>query len=318
MLENECGETHEELIVVEPNNFIVTDLYNDNFARKLKKLNDIIIKYGLILSGSMVISVILGENFKNADFDIYTTNKFKMRNENEVDSLLDDELVATFGGVFMPASQYRNFGKNNYKYICPDFTINIINVNVGCKFEIYDYILKTSDIDICASTYDGKYARFPNSLLERNAKSINKSLINEFNFLRRQDFISKREWKLEIKRLKEVFIKKRKTRIIKYMQRNIVIDTDLKISEYDIFQANMHMLKQESNENFIRISLKWFINFVDNTIKSNNRHVLIFDGITPLTIRIQKSDLLIYHDNEAVINSQPLNFETLKWGRMWI
>lgn len=294
--------------------------YNRAFRRTLGPLDDLIRKYALILSGSSVPATILGDRYPGSDFDIYTFAPFKMRNENEVDSEFDDEVVEKLGGVLVLTSSYRNTGNHNYKYICPNFIINVINVPVKSKFEIYDYIHRSTDIDICASIYNGYDVRFPHHLLERKAKTINKQLILEIDKLPKDPTMTDDQWDVEKQRLKEIFVLKRTTRATKYIERGFDLETDLPITDYSRYTAHIFLRRQSEIESSIHYKLICLAKLTRRNVEAESNFVLIDYDSTTLTSRIIR--------NETVANSKcrvepgktfrRLDYDTLKWVRVWV
>lgn len=299
------------------NKLVVTNGYNKKFRKVLGyELNILIKKYDLILSGSAVVAILLGDFYPGSDFDIYTMIPFKMRNENEIESPFDDEVVSIFGGVLMLSTPYKNFGKINYKYICPNFTINIINVSVNCKFEIYDHISNSTDIDICSSTYDGTIVKFPSGLLKRKAKSVNYDLINEYDNFQIEQGISIEEFAQEQERLKLIFIRKRKTRVIKYINRGIDIDTDLDISDHDKYLASIFTFKQDESEYTIRNCLRALACFTKENVDSGGNYVLKNDKTSTIIERLQKNEEIICEYN--TFDTNRLDYVALRWVKKWI
>lgn len=300
--------------------FITSTSYNSAFAKTLGPLDELIRKYSLILAGSSVPASILGDIYPGSDFDVYTCVPFKMRNENEVDSPFDDEVVEKLGGVLMLATAYRNFGKHNYKYICPKITINIINVSVKYKFEIYDHLYRSTDLDICASTYNGFEARFPPHLLERKILSVNQNLIEDFDKISKDPEMSEEQWVIEKLRLKEIFILKRTSRAIKYIDRNFILITDLAISDYSIYNAHIFNRHQTDVESSIHFGLKCLAVLTERNVSTDGEFVLIEDKTCTLTSRLKRNDLIATFESKVDPGKifKKLNYEVLKWAKVWV
>lgn len=299
----------------EDNEIIITNSYNSHFRKKLgRKIIKLIKKYNVILSGSSVIGAILEETYLNSDFDIYTCIKFKMRNEKEVDSEMDDEIVNRFGGVLMLSSSKSNYKNNNYKYICPHFTINITNVNVNSKFEIYDYIAKTVDIDICNSTYDGTYVKFPKTLILKHGKSINYELINDIDNIANDENLSIYNFNLKKEHLKEIFLRKRKTRLVKYLDRGFILLSSYIICDRDIFLSETHILNMYNFE--MNMYKKLFrIAYHIKLNKILGKKYKFIDSDMLLTQRLKNNEEVIcIEDSSGII----LSFSTLIWANFWI
>lgn len=212
---------------LEKNEKYVTVEYNNSFKKCFPWLKSFLRKHNLVLSGS-TIPRILRFGFSDGDIDIYSCGKFKMSDIESVDSDYDREIVEKFGGVLVLTNIYGEMKKYNYKYVCPRFTINIIKVDCETKEEIYDYIDKSTDIDICSSTFDGHVCRIVPSLLQNKAISINEDLINEIDNLYTEFDEEKRNE--VIKKSKETFLKKRITRIVKYESYGFDVKTNYEIT----------------------------------------------------------------------------------------
>ena len=300
--------------------FVTSSIYNDAFAKSLGPLDELIRKYSLILAGSSVPANILGDTYPGSDFDVYTCVRFKMRNENEVDSPFDDEVVAKLGGVLMLAAPYRNFGKHNYKYICPNFTINIINVSVKYKFEIYDHIYKSTDLDICASTYNGFEARFPANLLERKMETINHGLIDEIDKIPKDPEMSIEQWDCEKKRLRDIFILKRTSRAVKYIDRKFTLDTNLVIDHYNVYNARIFNRLQTDIEASIHFGLKCLAILTARNVSTEGDFVLIEDKTSTITARLKRKEIVADIETRVLPGSvyRKLDFDALKWAKVWV
>ena len=293
------------------NSFITTTEFNDNFETNFGVLVEIIRKYSLVVSGSSVIATIFQTSFDNSDIDVYTCQNFSLTN-GKVNSALDDEIVTQLGGVLVLSAPYHSIGKINYKYICPAFTINIINVNVRYKFELYDHIYRSTDLDICASTYNGYEVRYPKNLLEMTANSVNQNLIYEIDKIIFAESVDRES---EIQRMKDIFILKRTTRIVKYSERGFEISSDITVSESDRFRAMNFMLKQANSERMLYQMICNVVMFYIQNSKQKLFGIIKSDKLFSERIRTGENIFAIKFKGHNNDEFNELNFP---WITAWI
>jgi hypothetical protein len=145
--------------------YIQTVEYNDRIFKRIIEYNLMsLFKFPILLSGSFVIQAVLNETYENTDVNVY----FIMKNEEDKANLafhIENELH----GIDLKFPSQSEFSR---KYLTPLCVINLIGVN-KCYTDLYQYILNTSDIDICTSSFDGYILKCPDGLLIKKANLIN-------------------------------------------------------------------------------------------------------------------------------------------------
>lgn len=281
----------------------VTDSYNRLLDEKLGPLADKIRENPMVVGGSTVISIISDDEYQGSDIDIYVGYKLIRRSNGSVESEFDDWIVNELGGVLVMNVNYQD---KSYKYVCPKITINIIHTGKSTKEEIIQYIQDTADLDICTSTYDGFFVRFPCLLLIKQARVINQHLIKTtFDTQMTGDDLAK-----TYEKFCYVFNIKRKTRQYKYIQRKFQI-TGAELDANDECRASIFIANQVHKEEIIRVYLRFVANKVIEN-KEQKQDICLNDLLEGKSFFTSQNDVPIFP-----INS-PLTFENYPWARKWI
>lgn len=274
---------------------ICTSEYNSLFERELGILSEKIIKYNMLLSGSSISSIILGLNF-HEDYDIYVTNNYPIITQ---ESEFERWIVETVGGVLTFDGSAKDINTKSYKYIIKNGkSINIIFTDKNSLNDIRDYITITSDLDICASTYDGFTVCFPNNLLEMKINCINNITFKSENLKTKKEKINSNKVKF-----------KRNLRILKYMRRGFEIYPSLIVNN----KLEKNLLNEKNKnidlENKLDIISEMRYHDVQNTFFLNLKNPYL-----PLT-----SNLKIYNLENLITRVYPGmgNLNELKWIDGW-
>lgn len=236
---------------------ISTTVHNEKFETKLGVLINKIRDFNFVISGSFVISTILDETsgYESSDIDLYVGYDYRLIDGVTIDSEFDRWICEILGGILV---RNKNYQDKSWKYLCPDFTLNIINTRKSTKEEIIQYIIDTSDLDICMSTYDGYNCRYFPSLLAKKAKITNSHLIETtFEYVG-----SENDREKSFKSFSDVFIIKRKTRQYKYITRGFDIE-ESSLSQFDEYKARCFIQSQNLKESSIRECLYFIANNVN-------------------------------------------------------
>lgn len=277
--------------------------FNTKFRERLGPLNDKIVNLGLVISGSFVVSNIIDEfdnpEYRTSDIDIAVGYSIEGSTKLEINSDFDRWIVSELGGLLILNSRYQ---EKSWKYICPKFTLNIINTGKNTSEEIVKYIEDTSDLSICMSTYDGHRVKFFPSLLKKEATITNSHLLfSTFHFT--GDLADMNNTFNDFKR---VFLLKRKTRQIKYIKRGFTI-SDVSITDFNRYNANEYFIESDNKERSIRESIK----FVVGLLAEKNELTLddILNGNFLFRFKHEVPILSIHHS---------LTFEDYPWAIKWM
>lgn len=281
----------------------VTDSYNRKLDEKLGPIASKVKELPIVVGGSAVVSTISDDEYPGSDIDIYVGYKLIRREDKSIASEFDDWIVNELGGVLVMNVNYQD---KSYKYICPDITVNIIHTGRETKEDIIQYIHETSDLDICTSTYDGFFARFPCLLLAKQARIINSHLINTtFESQLEGDELLK-----AYERFSYIFNIKRKTRQYKYIQRGFRI-SDAHLDDNDEYGASVFISQQTYKEELVRHCLKFVVSKITENTSQNGSKTLadILKG-KQLFNAVNDIPILPVHS--------PLTFDAYPWARKWI
>lgn len=276
--------------------------YNSKFEKMLGLLCKFIGNLEFCISGSSVISIILGEHYDGSDIDFYVGYTPIFREDGSVDHEFEDFIVHNMGGVMVRNLHYQN---KSCKYICPHVTLNIIYTGVVTKERIHEYICTTSDLDICTSTYDGEKTIFPISVLTKNASVINEHLI-ETTF---ESDLEGEERESAKAKFDSVFLLKRRTRQCKYINRGFKIYGSC-LTNYEKYMAETYIDSQTAKEKFVRDTLK----FIAEEVKKN----VFARGNKCLDDILQNRDIFRYRTDVPIMSiHHDLDYEEYPWARMW-
>jgi hypothetical protein len=278
---------------------LTVSCYNEKFEKLLGPINNEIRNKGFILGGSTVISVITDDEYIGSDFDIYVNYSFKKKDFN-IDSDFDRWIVKELGGVLILNKHYQ---EKSYKYICPKFTINIIITGKTTREEIIEYIQKTSDLDICMSTYDGFNTRFIPMIFCKKGSVINSNLVED-TF---ETNLVGRERELCFLKFNKIFEVKRKTRCVKYIQRGFTI-SGCTLDIFDYHRATIFI----NNQYYVESTIRRCINFIAHQITEFGFDGKSLDdilhGSTLFPFKYEIPIICIHHE---------LTFEFYPWARKW-
>lgn len=254
------------------------------FNNKIKNFLGGIDEWKFIISGSFVISMILGENYDESDIDIYVDYPFILKDPNTVESDFEEWLVEEYGAV-LKMENYSMLDVRSHKYIIKNFKdINIINLPGKTKDQIKQYIKATSDLDICTSYYDGINVEFPISVLTGNCREINV----------KTEFLTYKEEKS--------YHFKRKIRQLKYRNRGFQIQSNYQIDEnFELEYLNYKQKKAWEDSRII-----FALDYISKTI-TNRKKITYSESC--LTSRI--------FSNEIIIENTRHDVEIPKWVKKW-
>ncbi len=281
----------------------VTSSYNGKLEKQLGILAGFIRDYPIVVGGSAVISAICEVDFPGSDIDLYVGYKIRRRENLNIDHPFNDFIVEEMGGVLADNVNYQN---KSYKYICPNITINIIHTGVETKREIIKYINDTADLDICTSTFDGFETRFTISVLTKNASVINQHLI-ESTF---ESTLLGKDREDAFKKFSAIFMIKRKTRQVKYINRGFFI-MGTELDEVDYYNATSFISNQEYKESIVRDTLNFVVTEIKKNIESGSSNCLddILKGRHIFPFRNDAPILPIHYS---------LTYEYFRWAKKWI
>lgn len=277
--------------------------FNAKFEERLGLLNEKIKELGLVISGSFVISTLLDvwkeSEYSSSDIDISVGYSIEGSTQLAINSDFDRWIVSELGGLLILNSRYQT---KSWKYICPHFTLNIINTGRTTSKEIVKYIEETSDLSICMSTYDGYRTRFFPSLFDRQAIVTNSHLLfSTFHF--DGSVVDEED---AFKKFKSIFLLKRKTRQVKYINRGFKI-AGVSITDFDRFNANEFSIEADNKERSIRESIKFVVSLIseDDTLTLND---------------VLKGNFLFRYKHEVPILSihSSLTIEEYPWVAKWL
>ncbi len=269
---------------------------------------DRIIKNNIIVvGGSFVISAILNERYDNSDIDLYAGYNYTIREDGSIDSILDNYIVNSLGGVL--SQIFKSEYVFNYKYFCPNMIININHTKFVSKGKIVNHIKKVSDLDICCSTYDGYFFQFPDNLLIKKANVINLHL-REDTF--RSDQYDPYLRIQEYNRHDRIFSLKRNTRIYKYMERGFIIyhgiyPVRFRYFQRFNFQTHLNLVIQKNEELIVKI--KWLAKLI---IEYRNSKKTLFEVL-------KGREMFKYDDSSFNVDlHKELVFENFPWVAAWL
>lgn len=182
---------------------MIESYYVDVFDRVLGGLfggefNEVYKREGCVIGGSIVISTVLGVEWKEQDIDIYIKE----------DSFgLDEYIINYLGGVYVKYTNYslKDRKSIDYKYYTPKIPINIIRTKFNTTEEMVEYVWSITDLTICMSVHDGNKTFVHKDVFSYLAYPIN------FNPEQGKSNIIKN------------YLKKRYIRKIKYKERGFTI-----------------------------------------------------------------------------------------------
>lgn len=200
----------------------------------IKKLNDaifvrfgidptILFNFGTVVIGSFCVSVLNNVQWEESDIDIVIIVS------NYTDSHpLYDYITNVLGGVL---SNIESSLKRSHLFTTTSGGINVIPIlkKTLRNQSIYDYIMSISDINVCASVFDGYTLTHVGDIFSKNAYVINTHLIDKKDC---DNINSDIDAFFGTKKIPKNTLLKRLFRIIKYQKRGFIISGTEKMLSY--------------------------------------------------------------------------------------